>query len=306
MVKSSEMKIFLLLIMTFSSIVAVDISKLDIPAAVEVGSENIVLDCPFTYSDEEADNLEVKWYFNESPAPFFQWIAGIEDSQPMLIGSLFQGKLNLSYAVSSGLHQRYRALLLQRPTLEMSGTYSCKVSSLTSEAVAEANMLVYSPAQSIQFKQKRLAGSKVILTCSVSGLSPLPVIKLTWGSFDLIEDGIEVNPTDDSYDVTIHKTVEHEELPAETVFGCEVSIPGTEYRVRQEAIYHHRGREEQERKQIKVLEEKRLNKSEDKVFFNSITRLNTEDVKHVYHSTGSVESFVLYHTIICVILIKLL
>ena len=74
------MKIYFVFIKIFSISVAVDIIKIDIPAAVEVGSENIVLDCPFTYTEEEADNIEVKWYFNESPAPFFQWIAGIEDS----------------------------------------------------------------------------------------------------------------------------------------------------------------------------------------------------------------------------------
>ena len=297
----SKMKIYFVFINAFSISVAVDIIKIDIPAAVEVGSENIVLDCPFTYTEKEADNLEVKWYFNESPAPFFQWIAGIEDSPPMLIGNLFEDKLDLSYSASPDSQQRYRALLLHQPILEMSGTYSCKVSSLTSEDMAEANMLIYSPAKMIDFKQKRLAGSKVYLTCSVTGVSPIPLITLTWGSFDLIEDGIEVNPTISGYDVTIEKTIEHEELPAETVFGCEVSIPGTEYGVRQEAIYHYRGREEQERKQIKELEEKRMNKENDKVFFNTINRLSTNNVKHVYKSNGCQSSLVQPFWLICLL-----
>ena len=284
------MVILFILIPTMSITNAVDISKIDIPAAVEVGSENIVLDCPFTYTDAEEDSLEVKWYFNEAPAPFFQWIAGIAGSQPMLIGHLFQDKLDLSHSVSSNPQQRYRAILLHQPTLEMTGTYSCKISSLTSEDVAEANMLVYSPAKTIEFHQKRLAGSKVFLTCSVTAISPLPVIKLTWGSFDLIDDGIEVNPVSVGYDVTIEKTIEHEELPAETVFGCEVFIPGTEYEVRQEAIYHHRGREEQERRLIKMLEEKLMSKEDEKVSFNTINRQHVEDVKHVHSSDGIARS----------------
>ena len=32
--------------------------------------------------------------------------------------------------------------------------------------------------------------------------------------------------------VTIHKVLEHQELPSETTFGCEIEIPGTDYFVR--------------------------------------------------------------------------
>ena len=80
--------------------------------------------------------------------------------------------------------------------------------------------------------------------------------------------------------VTIHKVLEHEELPTETVFGCEVSIPGTEYYVREEAIYHHRGRRSSEMDMIRVMEKKR--QSKEKVFYssNTINKLDTEEVSH--------------------------
>ena len=32
--------------------------------------------------------------------------------------------------------------------------------------------------------------------------------------------------------VTIHKVLEHQQLPSETTFGCEIEIPGTDYFVR--------------------------------------------------------------------------
>ena len=59
---------------------AVSIHELKIPRAVEVGSENVVLDCNYDYDVAEEAGLEVKWYFNREPAPFFQWIAGLQDS----------------------------------------------------------------------------------------------------------------------------------------------------------------------------------------------------------------------------------
>ena len=92
--------------------------------------------------------------------------------------------------------------------------------------------------------------------------------------------------------MVIHKVLEHEELPAETVFGCELSIPGTTYVVREEAIYHHRGRREVEREQIRGLEARRKRKSQ--VSYNSINRLETEDVKHIdFFSSASSSSSLL-------------
>ena len=130
-------------------------------------------------------------------------------------------------------------------------------------------MLVYFPAVFSEFKQKRMEGSKVNISCSFEGVYPVPSVKLTWGAFELLEDDVIITPQDGSYDVTIHKTLEHEELPSETIFGCETSLPDTEYFVREEAIYHHRGRRSTEMSKIKELEEIRKRKS--KVFYSSNT-----------------------------------
>ena len=281
--------------MLLSYVISVEIHELNVPKTVEKGSENIMLDCNFNYNESEADQLEVKWYFNQDPAPFCQWIAGRSDSKPQLIGSQFVDAVDLSYTSGQNNHTKYRALLLHKPTTTMSGTYTCKVSSLESEAAAEANMLVYSPAVYSEFKQTRMGGSKVNISCSFEGVYPVPSVKLTWGEFELIEDAVSITPREGSYDVVIHKTLEHEELPAETIFGCEISLPDTEYFVRQEAIYHHRGRRSAEMKQIKELEEIRRRKS--KVFYSSNTdsRYKMEDIQgnSIENSASSVSQWAL-------------
>ena len=263
----------------------VEIIDLVVPSVVEVGSENVVLDCNYAFEDSEASELEVKWYFNEDPSPFLQWIAGRNDSQPQVIGSMFEDKIDLSYTMTSEQHTKHRAIMIHKPTIDMAGTYHCKVDTLSSEAVAEANMLVYSPVQETQFSQKRLPGSKVNVSCMISGVFPLPTAKLTWGAFELFEDHTEVTHQDESYMVTIHKVLEHEELPTETVFGCEVYIPGTEYYVREEAIYHHRGRRSSEMDMIRDMERRR--QSKEKVFYssNTVNKLDTEEVSHKDYSS---------------------
>ena len=287
----------IIIFITFGAVAdSLEIVDFVVPSVVEVGSENVVLDCNYNFDEAEASELEVKWYFNEDPSPFLVWIAGRKDSEPQIIGSLFADKIDLEYKVTDDYHTAHRAIMLHKPTIAMAGTYHCKVETLTSEATAEANMLVYSPIMETQFTQKRLPGSKVNISCRIGGVFPLPVAKLTWGVFELFEDHTEVNHFEDSYEVVIHKVLEHEELPAETVFGCEVSIPGTEYFVREEAMYHHRGRRETEMEIIKKMEERRKAKAE-KIFYssNSINKLDTEEVAvkeelHHFSFSSSVSS----------------
>lgn len=290
------------LIMMFSLVVltgllvlkshSLEITDLTVPSVVEVGSENVVLDCNYNFEPQEASELEVKWYFNEDPAPFLVWIAGRPESRPQVIGSMFEGKIDVSYTVSENQHTRHRAILLHKPTIAMAGTYHCKVETLTTEATADANMLVYSPIMETQFTQKRLPGNKVNISCRISGVFPLPVTKLTWGVFELFEDGVLVNHQEDNYEVIIHKVLEHEELPAETVFGCEVTLPGTEYYVREEAMYHHRGRRHSEMEIIKKMEEKRKAKSKMLYSLSSVNRLDTElvGVKQLFEVNSAVVS----------------
>ena len=274
--------ILILFLVAAPATLSLEMIELVVPAVVEVGSENVVLDCNYAFDEAEASELEVKWYFNEDPSPFLVWIAGRNDSAPQIIGSLFENALDLSYTVTEDPRTRHRALLLHKPTVQLAGTYHCKVETLTSEATAEANMLVYSPVMETQFTQTRKPGSKVNISCRVSGVFPLPVVKLTWGAFELFEDNTAVEHLTDSYEVVVHKVLEHEELPAETVFGCEVTVPGTEYYVREEAIYHHRGRRHSEMELIKTMEERRRARAaREKVWYssNSVNLLDTEEVE---------------------------
>ena len=289
---------------------SLEITDLTVPSVVEVGSENVVLDCNYNFEPQEASELEVKWYFNEDPAPFLVWIAGRPESRPQVIGSMFEGKIDVSYTVSENQHTRHRAILLHKPTIAMAGTYHCKVETLTTEATADANMLVYSPIMETQFTQKRLPGNKVNISCRISGVFPLPVTKLTWGVFELFEDGVLVNHQEDNYEVIIHKVLEHEELPAETVFGCEVTLPGTEYYVREEAMYHHRGRRHSEMEIIKKMEEKRKAKSKMLYSLSSVNRLDTElvgvkqllEVNSAVVSSSVTSTWVLFLSIVLIML----
>ena len=54
----------------------VEILELKVPELVELSPEDILLDCDFEYEEQEREQLDIKWYFNDSPSPFFQWVPG--------------------------------------------------------------------------------------------------------------------------------------------------------------------------------------------------------------------------------------
>ena len=135
---------------------------------------------------------------------------------------------------------------------------------MTSEAEAEAMMLVYSPVDEMEFIQRILPGShshakRVNITCKVTGIYPLPLVQLTMGDFNIEEDHMEISLTMLSYDVTIHKMVDQDNASQGKVFGCEATVPGTSYLVRQEAsscscqTLHIKDRKRIWRKQMQLL-----------------------------------------------------
>ena len=103
--------------------------QVSIPRTVEIGQENIVLNCDYNFDAEEAQQLEVKWYFNKDPSPFFQWIAGLPDAKEGLNGfhdkdTWFQPAAKLSclklYSyLQSNIPKLNMVLLQQKPKYQI-------------------------------------------------------------------------------------------------------------------------------------------------------------------------------------------
>lgn len=52
---------------------AVKITKLAVPEVIRSGRP-VVLDCDYTLEEAVDEGLVVKWYFNQTPTPIYQWI----------------------------------------------------------------------------------------------------------------------------------------------------------------------------------------------------------------------------------------
>ncbi|RZC32231.1 hypothetical protein BDFB_006200 [Asbolus verrucosus] len=115
----------------------VKINKLQVPEIIKHGT-SVILDCDFTLEDTE-DDLVVKWYFNNNKTPVYQWIPAMK---PQGLGVL-KDRLNLEYVASVDVNSVHRALHILKAVPDLSGNYTCSVSTLQSEDMRSKSMLVF-------------------------------------------------------------------------------------------------------------------------------------------------------------------
>lgn len=114
------------------------------PKYIENGTMNsVILDCQYSLDPETDRNLVVKWFFKEDPEPIYQWIF---EHDLRRVPQRYQDRVDANYPPLNETNepwQQYRYLNLIRPTVEMTGRYSCHVICITSEAHDADTMIVY-------------------------------------------------------------------------------------------------------------------------------------------------------------------
>jgi len=217
------------------------VHKVDGGGGVANGSTPlVVLDCQYSVPEGQAAGLVVKWYKNSNPRPVYQWIAG---SSPQALGPL-AGRLDLRYTISPEPLRGHSALAFVSPTTELSGNYTCVVSTYLAEASASGTLLVYAPAKEFHFELSRPSYRRVSTVCGAQGLFPEPEVRLhrtdvATGRKIPMNNKIRkvFDPATSSYSVSVESSMHSFELGQETEFVCKISIPGTPYSVEETEVY---------------------------------------------------------------------
>merc|ERR1712106_173231 len=206
------------------------------PGAHEAG-EDLILDCDFDFEESEATQLDLKWYFNGSPVPIYQWVPAL-DLGPQVIDPMFKDNLDLKYQAHSEKLKRHRALHIINPDERFSGNYKCKVSSFVDEASAENEVIVYVPPSQVSLNPLKDAESEPSnISCQAFGIFPLPEVSLVWteNSTILTSDEMDFTPNPDNpglFDVTISAVIDPADVDEQDMITCEITIPGTDFTVR--------------------------------------------------------------------------
>ncbi|KAI5706467.1 hypothetical protein M8J75_008424 [Diaphorina citri] len=167
-----------LFLLVFRGVRCVQITDLRVPSLVRNGSaSHALLDCEYSLSQEESgpnSGLVVKWFFNDSPSPVYQWIPG---KHPQDL-DILKGRLNLDYKASNHKSTMHRALYINNPTTELSGNYKCVVSTFDDEDFMNKKMTVFASPSRFEILQSRHDADTINITCVASGVFPEPKVFL--------------------------------------------------------------------------------------------------------------------------------
>ncbi|XP_054259247.1 uncharacterized protein LOC128983990 [Macrosteles quadrilineatus] len=155
----------------------VQITSLEVPPEVRYGSGAAVLDCEYNLLASElapGSGLVIKWFWNNSPAPVYQWIPG---QRPQDLGML-KGRLDLRYRASDHNATMHRALYITNPTPKLSGEYKCAVSTFWDEDFMIKKMIVYVPEKDLTLMSSRADYETVNVSCRATGVYPEPKLFL--------------------------------------------------------------------------------------------------------------------------------
>ncbi|GFY38523.1 uncharacterized protein TNIN_463131 [Trichonephila inaurata madagascariensis] len=225
---------------------AVEIRRLSVPRWIQNGTEDfVVLDCEYVYNENDI-RLVVKWFFEDYLEPVYQWIPELNNRHT---SGVLKNRLDLDFAVNTkDAYSRFRALRIQKPSTELSGKYTCLVTSLAGQDSREQVMTVFVPANEFDLSYTELSDSSVNVTCEAQGLFPPPILKLYLGSSagsppQLVTDAIShFKPKySGAYDAYLYRTFSASELAkngASSVFECSLELPGTNYAKAKRIAYY--------------------------------------------------------------------
>ncbi|XP_028156019.1 uncharacterized protein LOC114349738 [Ostrinia furnacalis] len=143
------------------------IDKLVVPAIVQSGSTNVVLDCQYSVPDH---HFTLQWWFSGGDAPVYEWTPPLA---PRVTGIL-KGRLDLSYKVSPLATEEYRAMRIFQVDPQLSGEYTCVVNYNGVKSQETKSMQVLAPEKEFELLFELKFNRLVEVTCYAQSVHPQP------------------------------------------------------------------------------------------------------------------------------------
>ncbi|KAJ2950558.1 hypothetical protein O0L34_g8803 [Tuta absoluta] len=222
------------LVTCFNGLEAIKIVKIVVPEIIQYGvQDSVILDCDYTLGNDTT-GLVVKWFFRNKNRPVYQWIA---KQKPQDMGIL-RGRVDLLYRASSDPLKMHRALRIVKPNTDISGDYTCVVSTFLAEDSKTKQMIVFVPETNFRLIQNKTDDDTVNVICAADGAFPAPNLTLATPERRLEGVTSTQNLVNGRYSAVASVTLRDEDLPSPAEFICTLRIPQARYAVRKEAIYY--------------------------------------------------------------------
>ncbi|KAK9712226.1 hypothetical protein QE152_g24992 [Popillia japonica] len=226
-----------------SVVSSIKINDLVVPSQLQHGTANdVTLDCKYQIENKNDRNgLVVKWFFQQNNL-IYQWFPGkVPEVTP-----LWKQNVDLNHKISNDPLTKYRALKIINISTDMSGEYTCKVSSYEDEASLTKMMVVYEPPKIFTFEHFE---NQSTLLCGAYNMFPRPIMEIYPINVNITNLDDNDNEDDDDnlkrylttnyindveeahgwYNVTKSFRYYPEEIIGSVEFVCELTIPNTSW-----------------------------------------------------------------------------
>ncbi|KAL0884231.1 hypothetical protein ABMA27_016229 [Loxostege sticticalis] len=211
---------------------SVRIINMRVPEVFQYGTlDSVTLDCD--YVTDNVTGLVVKWFYMDKSQPVYQWIP---PQKPQALGVL-KNKLNLNYKVSHNPYTQHRALHILSPTPEMTGNYTCVVSTFLAEDQRTRPMTIFVPERRFDMIQDRLEDGYLNIICSVEGVYPKPELVILAGNRPLnAKSSLKI--VNGRYTALTSAVVRIDALPPTVEILCDMQVPLANYFSRKRDIFY--------------------------------------------------------------------
>ena len=119
----------------------VQIKHFNISQKFDLSSKsNLILDCDYSYNENDL-NLVIRWFYKNRTEPIYQWLPEIKSRD---VAEDFKSSFNMNYVTDvADPYTMFRAVNIFKPKLNMSGKYSCRISSLVNDVLREGYVYIY-------------------------------------------------------------------------------------------------------------------------------------------------------------------
>ncbi|KAI8440572.1 hypothetical protein MSG28_001806 [Choristoneura fumiferana] len=164
-----------------------------VPEVIQFGTkDSVILDCDFT--TDNVTGLVVKWFFMDRAQ-----------------------SLDLTFKVSNNVYTQHRALRILNPSTDLTGNYTCVVSTYLAEDKGTKPMTIFVPETRFDMIQDRLEDGYLNIICAVEGVFPKPELIILAGNSALVRV---------------------EALPPTVEILCDMQVPLANYFSRKRDIFY--------------------------------------------------------------------
>merc|ERR1711990_112192 len=214
-----------------SSVRGVSIAKESSTSVSVQAGQELLLDCDFSFDKEEEEELVVKWFYNDSTTPFYQWVPAL-DVGPQVIMREAPGEIDTDYSVEGeNSFTKHRTLRIVEATLAHIGAYTCQVSSFSHEVSSTVAVAVYVLPSSVVLTSTSSATEDLIsLTCVATDAFPAPILSLAWTESLVARDGETFSSSSENNDglftSSVTTSIKRDLVGKEDLAVCTLEMPG--------------------------------------------------------------------------------